>query len=197
MASKAPPIVRASDGRIGTIIERDGGVEDDGTVDVLFENGERRSVSVGLLVAEADGSYRLDLAGVEASGGAPAVVVPVVAEEVSVGKRRVETGTVRVRKTVRTTERVVDEPLTREEVVVEQVAINREIDEAVGPRQEGDTLIVPLLEEVLVVRKQLILREEVRITRRKVEHRAPETVSLRVEEATVERTGTETGADSR
>ncbi len=197
MASKAPPIVRASDGRIGTIIERDGGVEDDGTVDVLFEDGERRSVSVGLLEAEADGGYRLNLARVEASGGAPAVVVPVVAEEVSVGKRRVETGTVRVRKTVRTTERVVDEPLTREEVVVERVAINREIDEAVGPRQEGDTLIVPLLEEVLVVRKQLILREEVRITRRKVEHRAPETVSLRVEEATVERSGTESGADSR
>ena len=197
MASKAPPIVRASDGRIGTIIERDGGGGDDGMVDVLFEDGERRSVPVGLLVAEADGGYRLDLARVEASGGAAVVVVPVVAEEVSVGKRWVETGTVRVHKTVRTTERVVDEPLTREEVVIERVAINREIDEAVSSRQEGDTLIVPLLEEILVVRKQLILREEVRITRRKVEYRAPETVSLRVEEATVERSRTETGADSR
>jgi uncharacterized protein (TIGR02271 family) len=78
-----------------------------------------------------------------------------------------------------------------EEVEVERVAINRPIAEAVGPRQEGDTLIVPLLEEVLVVEKRLILREEVRITRRKVERRSTQSVVLRSEEATVERSGAE------
>jgi len=119
------------------------------------------------------------------------VVVPVVAEEVEVGRRRVETGRVRVHKTVRTTEKVVDEPIVREEVEVERVPINRVIDAPVGPRQEGDTLIVPLLEEVLVVEKRLMLKEEVRITRRRVEQRSSQTVILRSEEATVERVDAE------
>ena len=188
MATKAPVIVRAKDGRLGTIVDR--GVDEAGrlgsTVDVLLEDGERLAVSSRLLAPQADGSYELDL-----SGGAveedSTVVVPVVAESVEVGKRRVETGRVRVRKTVRTTEKVVDEPLIVEEVEVERVPINRVIAEAVGPRQEGDTLIVPLLEEVLVVEKRLMLREEIRITRRKAERRSPETVTLRSEEATVER----------
>ena len=190
MATKAPPIVRASDGRLGTIVGGEIGraVESEGGVDVLLDDGERLLVPARALLEQADGSYRLDLAMVEAGGDAR-VVVPVVAETVEVGKRTVETGKVRVKKTVRSTERVVDEPLVREEVEVERVPINREIAEAIGPRQEGDTLIVPLLEEVLVVEKRLILREEVRITRRKVEHRDPKTVVLRSEEATVERSG--------
>ena len=188
MSTKAPPIVRASDGRVGTII--DAGPEradwTRGDVDILFEDGERRLVPFRVLNEQDDGSYRLDLAKAGISND-PTVIVPVVAETVEVGKRRVETGRVVVRKTVRTTEEVVDEPLVSEEVEVVRVPINRPIAEAVGPRQEGDTLIVPLLEEVLVVEKRLILREEVRITRRKVERRAPETVTLRSEEATVER----------
>ena len=186
MATKAPPIVRASDGRIGTIVgevsEGPGGLE--GDLDVLLDDGERLVVPARGFEAQADGSYRLDLAKVAEESD---VVVPVMAETVEVGKRTVQTGKVRVRKTVKTTEQVVDEPVIHEEVEVERVPINREIAEAVGPRQEGDTLIVPLLEEVLVVEKRLILREEVRITRRKTERRATRSVVLRSEEATVER----------
>ena len=194
MATKAPVIVRATDGRLGTIVDR--GIDEAGklgaTVDVLLEDGERLVVSSRLLAPQGDGSYELDLSGGGVEQGSRVeegsqVVVPVVAETVEVGKRRVETGRVRVRKTVRTTEKVVDEPVVAEEVEVERVPINREIAEAVGPRQEGDTLIVPLLEEVLVVEKRLVLREEIRITRRKVERRSSEKVTLRSEEATVER----------
>ena len=192
MASKVPAIVRARDGRLGTIVERETDRAGDlgATVDVLLDDGQRLLVPGRFLVPRADGGFELALSADEIAGldtGEAPVVVPLVAETVEVGKRRVETGRVVVRKTVKTTERVVDEPLVSEEVEVVRVPINRPIAEAVGPRQEGDTLIVPLLEEVLVVEKRLILREEVRITRRKVERRAPETVTLRSEEATVER----------
>ena len=33
-------------------------------------------------------------------------------------------------------------------------------------RHEGDTMIIPVVEEVLVTEKRLVLREEVRVTRR-------------------------------
>jgi stress response protein YsnF len=47
--------------------------------------------------------------------------------------------------------------------------------------------VVPVLEEVLVVQKQLRLKEEVRITRHRREAHAPQTIVLRSEEVEVER----------
>jgi uncharacterized protein (TIGR02271 family) len=117
-------------------------------------------------------------------------VIPVVEEELDVRKRRVETGFgARVVKTVEAHEEIVDEPVTREEVSVERVAVNRAVDGPVAVRYEGDTMIVPVLEEVLVVEKRLMLKEEIRITRRKTEFSEPQRVLLRSEQAAVERIG--------
>lgn len=130
-------------------------------------------------------------------------VIPVLEEELEVGTRRVETGGgVRVDKTVEEREASIDEPLTKEEVEVERVAVDRAVDGPVAVRYEGDTMIVPVLEEVLVVEKRLVLKEEIRITRRRSEVHAPQRVVLRREHATVERIGeyeprlTPTGAGS-
>lgn len=201
MATKGPALVRGRDGLIGTV-DAEGPGGGGAMVAVRLEDGRTLEVPRDLLLLQDDGSYALALSAEEigrldAARSAEDVVVPVVAEEVEVGRRRVETGRVRVRKTVRQTEKVVDEPVVREEVEVERVAINRAIDAPVGPRQEGDTLIVPLLEEVLVVEKRLMLREEVRITRRRVEQRSSQTVILRSEEATVERVDAESPSDPR
>ena len=116
-----------------------------------------------------------------------AVVVPVMEEELRVGKRVVETGRVRVHKTVREHEETVDEPLMREEYDVERVPIDEFVDGPVGPRHEGETLVVPVLEEVLVVEKRLVVREELRITRKRTEERRPQRVKLLSEEVSVER----------
>ncbi len=105
----------------------------------------------------------------------------------------VETGRVRVTKNVREREELVDEPLVREEYDVERVPVDVFVDEPVGPRQEGETLIVPVLEEVLVVEKRLLVREELRITRRQTEERETRRVTLLSEEVTVERTGPQNG----
>jgi uncharacterized protein (TIGR02271 family) len=119
----------------------------------------------------------------------PAAVVPVIEEELRVGRRVVETGRVRVTKTVHEREEVIDEPLMREEYDVERVPIDVFVDGPVGPRQEGETLVVPVLEEVLVVEKRLVVREELRITRRRTEERRPQRVKLLSEEVSVERAG--------
>jgi uncharacterized protein (TIGR02271 family) len=84
-------------------------------------------------------------------------------------------------------EEVVDEPLLREEVEVERVSVNRVVEEPSGIRYEGDRTIIPLYEEVLVVEKRLMLTEELHVTKRQVETRDPQRVSLRREEAVVER----------
>lgn len=113
------------------------------------------------------------------------IVVPIIEETLVVAKQEVVTGGVRVTKTVTSREEVLEEGLLREEVHVERIAINEMVAEAPQARQEGDTLIVPILEEVLVVEKRLLLKEEVRITRTRTEVREPQTVTVRREEAVV------------
>ncbi len=118
-----------------------------------------------------------------------AAALPVVREEVEVGKRRLETARVRVRKLVDFQDRVVDVPLKREEVEVRRVAVNRPVEPGQVPvaREDGEVLIVPVLEEVLVIEKRLVLKEELHITRRQRESRAPQRVKLKSERVVVER----------
>lgn len=118
-------------------------------------------------------------------GGAPGAAAPAVEGELRVGRREVEAGRVRVTKTVHEHEEVVDEPLMREEYDIERVRIDAFVDGPVGPRHEGETLIVPVLEEVLVVEKRLVVREELRITRRRTEESKPQRVTLLSEEVSV------------
>lgn len=124
---------------------------------------------------------------VAAQPAAEMIIVPVVTEELQVEKREVETGRVRIHKTVHERVETWDEPLVREEVQVERVPINQVVEGPIAVRHVGDTMIVPLLEEVLVVEKRLILKEELHITRRRLETRQPQSITLRTEEATVER----------
>jgi uncharacterized protein (TIGR02271 family) len=116
-----------------------------------------------------------------------AAVVPVIAEELAVGRREVETGRVRLTKQVHERQEVVDQPTVTEDVVVERVPVNRVVEAAPAPRQEGDTWVVPVMEEVVVVERRLVLKEEVRITRRRTESHDPQTVTLRSEEVRIDR----------
>ena len=65
--------------------------------------------------------------------------------------------------------------------------IQRVVDAPLPVREEHGTLIVPVLEEVLVVEKRLMLKEEIHIRTHRVETRQPQQVTLRREEVSVER----------
>lgn len=114
------------------------------------------------------------------------LVVPILAEQIRVAREQVQTGAVRVHKTVRETVETVDEPVIAEDLHVERVAVNRFVTETPAVRYEGDTMIVPLLEEVIVVEKRLVLREEVRISKSRETVHRPQQITLRREEANVE-----------
>jgi stress response protein YsnF len=54
-------------------------------------------------------------------------------------------------------------------------------------REEGDVLIVPILEEIMVVEKRLVLKEELRIRRTRSTRPERQTHRLRRETVAVER----------
>ncbi len=113
-------------------------------------------------------------------------VIPVIREEAAVRTRKVERGGVRVHKRVEEREEVFTQPVTRETVHVERIPIGQEVEVAPQVREEGNTLIIPVLEEVLVVEKRLVLKEELRITRQSTTDDEEVRAVLREEEVSLE-----------
>ena len=116
-------------------------------------------------------------------------VIPLVQEHLTVGKRMVETGTVRVSTRLEEQTETITADLQRENVVVERVPVDRVIEAVPDVRWEGDTFIVPVVEEVLVVEKRLVLKEELHIRPEKSVERVEKPVVVRRTVATVERSG--------
>ncbi|MGF1634288.1 MAG: YsnF/AvaK domain-containing protein [Phycisphaerae bacterium] len=125
------------------------------------------------------------------NGGADQnTVIPLISEHLRVDKVEEETGRVRIRKTVREEEEHLQHDLLSQDVHVERVPVDKPVENPDRPpesRHEGDTLIIPLLEEVLVVQKRLMLREELHVTRKTHRHKQDQTVTVKREEADVQR----------
>jgi uncharacterized protein (TIGR02271 family) len=120
----------------------------------------------------------------------PEMVIPVIEESLSVGKRTVETGRVKVVKKVEERIEAVDVNLLEDEYVIEQVAINEYVDGAAPQiRQEGDTIILPVVKEVIV--KRLLLAEEVRITKKTKQRNEHQDITLRKEAIIINRSDPE------
>lgn len=179
---------------------------DGSRVTVNWGSNQKVLVPTDLLVGRKDGSYFLPISiaeiesqfevsaseqhrsnSIDDARSSEVVVVPVVVEEIQIQKRKVDTGRVRITKTVHQREETVDEPLLQEEVDVQRVAVNRFVDSPPPVRYSGDTMIVPLLEEVLVVEKRLMLKEELHINKRRTEVHHPQQIVLRSEEVNIER----------
>ncbi len=114
-------------------------------------------------------------------------VLQLHAEAVTVAKRARKT-LVRATRKTQTRDVVVDEDLLREHVVVERVAIGRAVDAVPPPRQEGDVTILSVVEEVVVIERRLMLKEELHLRRVRTTERHVETVTLREQDVFVTRT---------
>jgi stress response protein YsnF len=114
-------------------------------------------------------------------------VIPIIREEVCADAVPVVTGGVRVTKSVESHDEIVEQELRKSHVDVKRVMTNRVVDGPQSPRRVGDTLIIPVVSEVLKVEKQWVVTEEIHIT----EHQELETVQNKVtldsEQAQVER----------
>lgn len=109
------------------------------------------------------------------------------AEHLQIERRIRETGSVQVSVATSHRDHLVDQMLTTTDVNIEHVPIGTFVEHVPEIREEGDTVVIPIVEEVVVTR--LLLREEIRLTRRSTTRRYQKTVSLRAEEAIVTRKG--------
>jgi uncharacterized protein (TIGR02271 family) len=92
-------------------------------------------------------------------------VVPVIEETPSIRKEKVTTGKIRVeRKTTRELKKI-QIPVKIEEIEIKRIPFNERVVEIPQTRVEGDTTIIPLIEERIVMERHYILKEEVRVRR--------------------------------
>jgi stress response protein YsnF len=115
------------------------------------------------------------------------IIVPLQAESVSIDPRTVEGDTIRLTVRTKTRDHVVDEELKRTNVEIKRVPIGRIVDAAPPVRTEGDTIIVPVMEEIVVVERRLLLKEEIVLHRVHTFERHRENVPLREQEAVIVR----------
>ena len=115
--------------------------------------------------------------------------IQVLEEKVEVSKRVVEKAKVRLSKKIKEKTESYDIPLSSEEIVVKRVPKNEMVDKAPpGVRYEGNIMIIPVLKEVAVIEKRLMLVEEIHVTKHKSETTQTRQVVVRKEEVQVERT---------
>jgi uncharacterized protein (TIGR02271 family) len=115
------------------------------------------------------------------------VRVPLVEEQLSVAKREVETDRVRVRTVVDAEEVLVEETLSTGHVDITRIATDREVAAAPAPYEDGDALVISVVEERLVVKKRLFVVEELRVTRSSLDEAVSIPVALRRMRAVIER----------
>lgn len=89
------------------------------------------------------------------------VRVPIVEETVTLSKREVKTGHVRVRTIVEEHIENVVADLSRERIGITRRPVERQVDAAPVPYDEDGAWIVPVVEERLVVEKRLYVVEEI------------------------------------
>ena len=87
----------------------------------------------------------------------------VVEERLRVARRSVDSGGVRVSTEVETTEELVSLALRQQAASVERIAVDRVVETAPEPRLDGDTIVIPVIEERPVVTTQLVVTEEIRV----------------------------------
>jgi uncharacterized protein (TIGR02271 family) len=119
------------------------------------------------------------------------LVIPLVEEQLTARKTSRQAGELVVKREVSEQVQTVPVDLNYEEVEVERVVVNRPLPRGrrAIPRQEGDTLIVPIVEEEIVVTKRLVVREELRITKRRLVRHEEVSDTVRRQELNIETLG--------
>lgn len=143
-----------------------------------------------LLLSGLPGQKTQSSAGTSGSDatGAGEMTIPLVAEQARIDKHTVTTGTVRLHRATETRTETVGLPLTRTTWEVDRSPVGQLYTEKPEPRQEGDTMIFPLVEERLVAKREYFLVEEVRVRQVATTTDRTATLELKRDVLDVERT---------
>jgi uncharacterized protein (TIGR02271 family) len=121
------------------------------------------------------------------STGDNPIVIPVIEEHMTVEKEVIEAAKVHVRTKVTEEEATVYLPITSELYEVRRVEVDKVYNTAPPVRYEGDTIIVPVIEEIVVVEKRYKVKEEVHLVKHTTETPFMQQVTLRKENVQVDR----------
>jgi stress response protein YsnF len=121
------------------------------------------------------------------TGNERAETIELKEEELEVSKREIERGRVIVRTRIEDREELAEAALLQQEVVVERVTRGIVVETMPEVREEDGVLVVPVVEERLVVTTELVLKEEIRITTKSRTEIVREPVRLRSERVEIER----------
>lgn len=124
--------------------------------------------------------------------GTSDITIPVVEERLQLGVREIETGRLRVRKEIVSESETVPVRLLDRNYRIDRVPVNAVVSDMPVPRQEGETWVIPVVEETWVLQKRLVLTEEIRIESIVSERIEDVPVVLRKEKVSVERESPET-----
>lgn len=155
---------------------------------VRLSNGGELMIPFEVLHHDDRGGYRLsgrwrDFTQRSTSG---TTTIPVIQERATVSVRPAPERKTRIRRRIVSQPQVVETPIWQERVEIQRVPIGQIVERAPAARQDGDVLIVPVVEEITVVEKRLRVREElrIRVVREQRIHR--ETVQVRRHEIEIE-----------
>ena len=155
----------------------------DGTERTVVRPGEATDLpSVLAAGEEASAATRA-----RAEEGREGGVIPIVEEVARIEKRVVDKGTVRVSTEIDTVTERVETALREQTATLDRVRVDRVVDTPPEPRLEGDVIVVPIIEERVVVTKQLVVTEEVRVKLDEVTRTDVQEVPLRKERVTIDR----------
>ena len=113
--------------------------------------------------------------------------LPIVEERATIDKQVVATSLVRIKTEVDERVEILAEELTAQSVTVERVRVDREVDAPPQVRSEGDVLIIPVVEQRLVVTKRWVVTEELHVHRRAQTHAVSIPVDVRSTRVSVTR----------
>ena len=163
--------VRLSNGQKGTVLRSSRFLDKREFNTVKLSNGTELKVPSANLEPQPDGSFLL-------RGGQPNGGVQPESRAESRAENRAETRTESHIQTVSEAHGTLDPSLFKEEIDVQRVPVNRIIDAPVETRVEDGVTIIPVMEERLKIEKQLILREEIRIVKKRTTVRDERLVSM-------------------
>src|SRR5690606_17543666 len=113
------------------------------------------------------------------------MVIPVMEEHLIVDKKMIETGKLQIQKTIIEEDIEIDIPLLKETNEIKKIPKNIYVDSIPVVRQEGEVTIIPVVHEVLVVEKKLLLVEEIHVVKTVIETVEKNTVTIKKEHVVI------------
>lgn len=114
-------------------------------------------------------------------------IIRVHQEGIDISKKVVDRRKISLHKSVNTETVSHDIPLLRDNIRIEHITFNKEVAEIPKIREKGNMIIIPVIEEVAVVTKKIMLVKEIHITNEQTEKIEHIETSLRKESVTIDK----------